>query len=74
MKKSRKNKKREQIQNTVSAREELRHVREGINDAYCVFNSTSDPDALDAIILEISALQSKYSLLLKKYKDISEVS
>ena len=74
MKKSEKTKRRELLETTLSAREELRHVREDINDAYCVFNSTSDPDALEAVILEISALQSKYSLLLKKYKDISEVS
>jgi len=74
MKKSRKSKRREEMELTRSAREELRSVREGINEAYCVFNSTSDPDAIEAVILEISALQSKYSLLLKKYKDISEVS
>ena len=73
MKKSKKLKRREELENTQNARRELQNVREGINEAYCVFNSVSDPDTLDAVILEISALQSKYSLLLKKYKDIGEV-
>ena len=73
MKRSSKKALNEKQKNVLIARAQLQELREGINDAYCVFNSVSDPDALDSIIFEISALQSKYSLLLKRYKEISEV-
>lgn len=53
-----------------SARQELVDVRSSLDQAYCVFNSTSDPDILETSILEIQALQSKYSHTLRNLKNI----
>ena len=55
-----------------SARQELVDVRSSLELAYCVFNGTSDPDVLETSILEIRALQSKYSHTLRNLKKISE--
>ena len=55
-----------------SARQELMDVRSSLEQAYCVFNSTSDPEILETSILEIRALQSKYSHTLRNLKTISE--
>ena len=57
-----------------TARGELAQLRSELGQAYTVFNSVSDPERLDACILEISALQSKYNLMLRSYKSLSEVS
>jgi len=53
-----------------NAGDELKDLRRQINDAYAVFNRTLDPDRLDASILEINALQSKYGIALKNFKSI----
>ncbi len=55
-----------------SARQELVDVRSSLEQAYCVFNSTADPELLETSILEIQALQSKYSHTLRNLKSISE--
>lgn len=47
---------------------EIGSIRESLNDAYTQFNSTADPDALDACIFEISALRSRYNTALKHYR------
>ncbi len=52
--------------------QELVDVRSSLEQAYCVFNSTSDPEVLETSILEIQALQSKYSNTLRNLKNISE--
>lgn len=48
---------------------EIGTIRESLGEAYSQFNSTSDPDALDACIFEISALRSRYNTALKHYRD-----
>ena len=55
-----------------SARQELVDVRSSLEQAYSVFNSTSDPELLETSILEIRALQSKYSHTLRNLKNINE--
>lgn len=54
-----------------SARQELVDVRSLLDQAYCVFNSTADPELLETSILEIRALQAKYSHTLRSLKNIS---
>ncbi len=48
---------------------EIGSIRDSLNEAYTQFNSTSDPDALDACIFEISALRSRYNTALKHYRE-----
>ena len=54
-----------------NAGDELSKLRGAINEAYMAFNSTNDPDRLEACIFEINALQSKYSLALRNFKSLS---
>ncbi len=70
MRKARKRQETERM--LFSARQELVDVRSSLEQAYCVFNSTSDPEILETSILEIQALQSKYSHTLRNLKNISE--
>lgn len=53
------------------AETELGRVRDGLAAAYSVFNSTADPELLEASILEISALRSRYGIMLRNIKNIS---
>ena len=52
------------------AESELDRVRDGLAAAYSVFNNTADPELLEASILEISALQSRYSVMLRAIKHL----
>lgn len=47
---------------------ELSELRAGLDGAYSVFNHTADQEMVEASILEIGALQSKYSCLLRSLK------
>ena len=40
--------------------------------AYSVFNSTIDPELIESSVYEISSLNSKYSYLIRRIKDISK--
>ena len=62
--------------NEKARRAELEHfageigsIRSSLDEAYTQFNSTADPDSLDACIFEISALRSRYNTALKHYRD-----
>ena len=48
---------------------EIDTIRDSLNESYLQFNSTTDPDALDACIFEINALRSRYNTALKHYRD-----
>lgn len=48
---------------------EIGCIRNNLDIAYSHFNNTSDPDALDACIFEISALRSRYNTALKHYRE-----
>ncbi|MBE6914784.1 MAG: hypothetical protein E7472_07645 [Ruminococcaceae bacterium] len=61
-------KKRAQRERFLQATQELFLLRDDLTEAYRVFNSTSDPALLEASILEIGALQSKYSCMLRNIK------
>ena len=51
-----------------NAKHELRNMQNSIEHAYSVFNHTVDPDLLEASILELRALQSRYDHLLRNMK------
>ncbi len=52
------------------ARGELEELRLSLEAAYAAFNSTSDPELLEACILEISALRRRYSAALRNIKSM----
>lgn len=62
--------KREKMEQIADARAELARLRESLSEAYSVFNSTVDPQLLEACILEISALHSRYSSALRNIKSM----
>ena len=41
-----------------------------INQAYACFNRESDPDLIESYVFEINALQSRYSYLLKRVREM----
>jgi hypothetical protein len=55
-------------------REQLKQVltrtRVEINQAYAGFNCQSDPDLVDSFVYEINALQSRYSYLVRRFKEL----
>lgn len=51
-----------------NAKRELRNMQNSMEHAYSVFNHTVDPDLLEASILELRALQSRYDHLLRSMK------
>ena len=53
------------------ARSQLCALRWELKSAYDVFNATSDPQLLEACILEISALHARYSSALKNFKSLN---
>ena len=65
-------KKREQLrehrERLAAAEREVFDLQIGIECAYSVFNNTADPELLEASILEIRALQSRYGCALRNLK------
>ena len=41
-----------------------------IHQAYACFNRESDPDLIESYVFEINALQSRYSYLLKRVREL----
>lgn len=62
---------REQRERLRAAMQELSGLQASLESAYSVFNHTADPELLEASILEISALRSKYSRMLRSLKALS---
>ena len=61
------------------AQEERQALLEGlertkvlIRQAYACFNRESDPDLIESYVFEINALQSRYSYLLKRVREMEE--
>lgn len=52
------------------AREELDSLRLRLEQSYSAFNAASDPEILEACILEISALRQRYSAALRNIKSM----
>lgn len=56
-------------QERENAEMEISRLRDSLDEAYLHFNSTSDPDSLDACIYEISALRSRWNTAYKHYRN-----
>lgn len=50
--------------------EELARTRTLIAQAYSGFNTAHDPDLIESYVFEINALQSRYSYLLRRVKEL----
>lgn len=50
--------------------ENMAETRRLLNQAYRSFNSYSDPDLIESCVYEINALQSRYSYLVRRVKDL----
>lgn len=48
----------------------LAHTRVLINQAYSGFNNAGDQDLIESFVFEINALQSRYSYLLRRIKEL----
>lgn len=59
-------------QNTERAQlmQSLAHTRVLINQAYSGFNTASDQELVESYVFEINALQSRYSYLLRRLKEL----
>ncbi len=53
--------------------EELRNASFELQRSYLQFNSTADPDLIEAAIFEIKAHQARYSYLLKRLKALDGI-
>lgn len=50
--------------------ESLAATRVQINQAYCGFDTAHDPELVESFVYEINALQSRYSYLLRRIKEL----
>ena len=48
----------------------LAATRVQINQAYCGFDTAHDPELVESFVYEINALQSRYSYLLRRIKEL----
>lgn len=48
----------------------LAHTRVLINQAYSAFNTARDQELVESYVFEINALQSRYSYLLRRIKEL----
>lgn len=48
----------------------LAHTRVLINQAYSDFNNAGDQELIESFVFEINALQSRYSYLLRRIKEL----
>ena len=55
-------------------KQSLDHTRTLINQAYGSFNSTCDSDLIESYVFEINALQARYNYLLRRFKELGEIS
>lgn len=52
--------------------EGLNKTRALIDQAYACFNRESDPDLIESYVFEINALQSRYSYLLRRVREMEQ--
>ena len=62
--------KRELRRRLGSAMDELEELQLSLGHSYHAFNSTSDPEILEACILEIAALRRRYSAVLRNIRSM----
>lgn len=52
--------------------EVMARTRVEINQAYAGFNQQSDPDLVESFVYEINSLQSRYSYLVRRMKELED--
>lgn len=52
----------------------LAHTRALINQAYGGFNTASDGDLIESFVFEINSLQARYNYLLRRVKELEELT
>ena len=52
----------------------LTHTRTLINQAYGGFNNTSDSDLIESYVFEINSLHARYNYLLRRVKELEDVT
>lgn len=52
--------------------ESIVETRKAINQAYSEFNFHSDPDLVESCVYEINALQSRYTYLTRRLKELDQ--
>ena len=52
----------------------LSHTRTLINQAYGGFNNTSDSDLIESYVFEINSLHARYNYLLRRVKELEDVT
>ena len=52
----------------------LARTRTLINQAYSGFNTASDSDLIESYVFEINSLQARYNYLLRRVKELEEVT
>ena len=62
------------LQERKALLEGLDRTRVLINQAYACFNRESDPDLIESYVFEINALQSRYSYLLRRVRELEQPS
>ena len=60
----------EQAEERQQLEESLAQTKLLIHQAYAGFNSVADTDLVESFVYEISALQARYSYLLRKVKEL----
>lgn len=50
----------------------MAQARRGISEAYQGFNSTRDPDLIESYVYEINSLESRYSYLLRRVRELEQ--
>lgn len=65
-----------QAQNTERTQlmQSLAHTRVLISQAYNGFNTAHDQELIESYVFEINALQSRYSYLLRRIKELEAVT
>lgn len=52
--------------------QKLNDTKQKLNDAYAEFNTTLEPELIDASVFEISSLQARYAYLFRLAKEIQD--
>ena len=50
---------------------EIEETKLALDAAYSVWQNITEPELIDSVIYELNSIQSKYTFLTKKYREIS---
>ena len=50
---------------------ELKETKLALDAAYCILENVTEPELIDSAIYELNSIQSRYTFLTRKYREIS---